>query len=247
MKELLASLFTSWWRPILFFGISVILYIAGILYPMRFFSDVAWVLFLAGLLGLISSTLFLLFTRQWLKGLLTGLLFCSTIAVWVIWALTNFILATVEGDKWADNLTIPGNIAIAEPVDLPPDYKRPDSFLTQVKTKPDLQLYNSFQPGLYEYDFHVGRIERGAVYLKAYEITQNHPLSPKSLQERSTLAIFNPSDSIITVGTSSCFTIYEGDWGKPYAARFEVWFRPENKGAEQKLFEKIYKIEGWQR
>jgi hypothetical protein len=40
-------------------------------------------------------------------------------------------------------------------------------------------------------------------------------------------------------------TIYEGDWGKPYAARFEVWFKPDNGGNEQKLFQKNYKIEGW--
>jgi hypothetical protein len=37
------------------------------------------------------------------------------------------------------------------------------------KTKTDLQLYNSFQPGLYEYDFWIDRIENGTIYLKAYE------------------------------------------------------------------------------
>ena len=41
------------------------------------------------------------------------------------------------------------------------------------------------------------------------------------------------------------FTIYEGDWGKPYAARFELWFKPVNGGHERKLIEKNYKIEGW--
>jgi hypothetical protein len=45
----------------------------------------------------------------------------------------------------------------------------------------------------------------------------------------------------------SIFTIYEGDWGKPYAARFEVWFFPDNGGKERKLIEKNFKIEGWQR
>jgi hypothetical protein len=48
-------------------------------------------------------------------------------------------------------------------------------------------------------------------------------------------------------GAKSGFTIYEGDWGKPYAARFEVWFKPDSKGPERKLAERIYKIEGWQR
>ena len=43
------------------------------------------------------------------------------------------------------------------------------------------------------------------------------------------------------------FTIYEGDWGKPYAARIEVWFRPDSGQPERKLLERTCKIEGWQR
>jgi hypothetical protein len=48
-------------------------------------------------------------------------------------------------------------------------------------------------------------------------------------------------------GTKAGFTIYEGDWGKPYAARFEVWFKPDSGKTERKLAERIFKIEGWQR
>jgi hypothetical protein len=48
-------------------------------------------------------------------------------------------------------------------------------------------------------------------------------------------------------GAKAGFTIYEGDWGKPYAARFEVWFKPDAGGAERKLAERTFKIEGWQR
>ena len=43
------------------------------------------------------------------------------------------------------------------------------------------------------------------------------------------------------------FTIYEGDWGKPYAARIEVWFRPDSGRTERKLMERVCKIEGWMR
>ena len=42
-------------------------------------------------------------------------------------------------------------------------------------------------------------------------------------------------------------TISEGDWGRPYGARFEAWFVPDNGGPERKLLEKAYRIEGWQR
>ena len=43
------------------------------------------------------------------------------------------------------------------------------------------------------------------------------------------------------------FVIYEGDWGKPYAARIEVWFVPDSGEDERKLIDRIFKIEGWQR
>ena len=42
-------------------------------------------------------------------------------------------------------------------------------------------------------------------------------------------------------------TIYEGNWGQFYGARFEVWFKPDSGGAERKLLEKNYKIQGWER
>jgi hypothetical protein len=48
-------------------------------------------------------------------------------------------------------------------------------------------------------------------------------------------------------GAKAGFMIYEGDWGKPYAARFEVWFKPDSGKTERKLAERVFKIEGWQR
>jgi hypothetical protein len=46
-------------------------------------------------------------------------------------------------------------------------------------------------------------------------------------------------------GRDSSFTKVIG--GDPYAARFGVWFKPVNHAPDRKLFEKNYKIEGWQR
>ena len=43
------------------------------------------------------------------------------------------------------------------------------------------------------------------------------------------------------------FTIYEGRWGQYYGARFEIWFQSDSGGPERKLFEKNYKIQGWER
>ena len=119
---------------------------------------------------------------------------------------------------------------------------------------PDFQLYNSVQPGIYIYTICTKNIEKGYCYLKAFEVTHNDPLSVDRLKERSKIEIHNPTDSIamFSMGQTQYnvdrdFTIYEGDWDKPYAARFEVWFVPANSGQERKLVEKNFKIEGWMR
>lgn len=81
-----------------------------------------------------------------------------------------FFIETVDGDKWADNLTIPQNIELHVPKG--DDFQtRPDSITNLERNRTDFELYNSFQPGLYEYDLWIGKIESGTVYLKAFEVT----------------------------------------------------------------------------
>lgn len=184
-----------------------------------------------------------------MQGILTGaftFLLCSL-------ALTSCVfndndpLFIEEQDTFTDGLEIPKNITIEYPAPMDFGDGRPDSISNRKVDKTELQLYNSFQPGLYEYDFWTGRIDSGTVYLKAFEITKGIPLSTDRLPGRSELRIGNPTDSIQKFSSSNHFTIYEGDWGQPYAARFEVWFRPDNGDKERKLAEKNYVIEGWMR
>ena len=113
--------------------------------------------------------------------------------------------------------------------------------------KPSIELRNSFQPGIYESTIRVNPGEPGRIYLKAFEVTKGTPLSEKRLKDRSNEWVGwseNPEELFLS---NTDFTIYEGDWGKPYAARFEVWFVPDSKSPERKLMEKVYKIEGWER
>ena len=112
---------------------------------------------------------------------------------------------------------------------------------------PDLWLYHGFQGGIYQVCAYVNPGSRGRVYLKVYEATQNTPLSTQRIAERSTEYVGWSEDPGETFFYNTEITVYEGDWGVYYPARFELWFVPDSGGEERKLAEKIFKIEGWQR
>ena len=238
MKELFTYCFDKWWRPILFFGLTVGLFVIGELIEKPLIQNIFFYLFGLGLLGLLVSTIYQFAKKRWTFAILTAVLIGFVLVVFFFYSIEMFLKIQSEPDTYADNLKIPTNIQINQPLDQEEPAQINDT---------DFYLYNSFQPGLYQYSFWIKRIEKGTIYLKAFEITQNNPLSANRLPERSSLIIDNPTDSIIKFSSSTDFTIYEGDWGKPYAARFEVWFKPDKGGRERKLIEKNYKIEGWMR
>lgn len=246
MRKIFTYCFDKWWRPILFWSLGFGLVVSNEIVEASHFGNIGYWILCFALLGLIVSTIYQLLKRHWLKAILTGLLFCGTIGAFIIYGLLLFFIESVDGDKWADNLTIPDNIELHIPKGNG-FQTRPDTIITKERTAIDFELYNSFQPGLYEYDLWTGKIESGSIYLKAFEITQEYPLSTDRLPGSSSIKIHNPTEDIVKFGTTSHLTIYEGDWGKPYAARFEVWFKPDKGGQEKKLIEKIYKTEGWQR
>lgn len=115
------------------------------------------------------------------------------------------------------------------------------------ESREPFRLLEGMQPGIYGVAYSLNPGEAGAVYLKAFEVTQGTPLSEDRLEAASETRMTWSADPAEKFGAKSGFTIYEGDWGKPYAARFEVWFKPDSKAPERKLAERIYKIEGWQR
>lgn len=109
------------------------------------------------------------------------------------------------------------------------------------------RLLNGMQPGIYTAAYSLNPGEAGSVYLKAFEVTQGTPLSAARLKEKSNTRMTWSSTPEERFGAKAGFTIYEGDWGKPYAARFEVWFEPDSGKDQRKLAERVFKIEGWQR
>lgn len=110
-----------------------------------------------------------------------------------------------------------------------------------------LNLYKGTQPGIYETEAWINPRESGMVYLKAFEVTRGTQLSTYDLREYSNERTGWSKDPNELFYSDTNITIYEGDWGQPYAARFELWFVPDSGQAERKLLERIFKIEGWQR
>ena len=122
---------------------------------------------------------------------------------------------------------------------LPPDTvtRGPASFV----------LRNGMQPGIYNLTLRINPGEPGVTYLKAFEVTQGTRLSENRLEEASNERVGWSDDPEEKFLYENGFTLYEGDWGMPYAARIEVWFRPDSGKPERKLMERICKVEGWQR
>ncbi|MEI6168895.1 MAG: hypothetical protein WCS52_17070 [bacterium] len=111
----------------------------------------------------------------------------------------------------------------------------------------EIHIENGMQGGIYFVHAYLNPGEPGFAYLKVFEATRNTPLSASRLPERSTEYVGwseTPGEQFLY---SSEITVYEGDWGVYYPARFELWFVPDSGKPERKLIEKIFKIEGWQR
>lgn len=109
------------------------------------------------------------------------------------------------------------------------------------------RLVEGMQPGIYEVAYRLNPGEPGSVYLKAFELTKGTPLSAQRLAIASKTRMTWSPDTSERFSETAGFTIYEGDWGKPYAGRFELWFEPDSGQEDRKLAERVFKIEGWQR
>ncbi len=247
MTKIFNYFFDKGWKQILFFCLATGIFVKFTSNDMYLLYRLNLFLFGLGITMLIMSQIYQPHEKRWLKSILTTVVIITTINFLLLYSVNKFLEAQFKPDHFADNLKIPSNLEIEDPKSYA-SFKesRPDNQTNKNAQLTDFMLYSDFQPGLFNFDFWTGKIENGTIYLKAFEITHNHALSTSRLLKSSTVKIFNPTDSIIRFSTTSYLTIFEGDFGKPYAARFEVWFKPDTGGAERKLFEKNYRIEGWQ-
>lgn len=174
------------------------------------------------------------------KSLITWIVFVISILCFVSIFIYGFFLS-FGPDHYADDLKIPYDLKADSVIDL--DRNENKRLVDMKKKSMDFQLYTKWQSGMYEFDFWTGKIEQGEIYIKVFEITEEDELSDDNFPR---IKIINTTDSIKRFGTNGLFTIYEGDWGVKYAARFEIWFSPANGNEDRKLMEKNYIIAGWQ-
>ena len=109
-----------------------------------------------------------------------------------------------------------------------------------------LQIWNSFQGGIYNYSFYYPELLSGTIYLRCFEVSKNEELSAKRLKQ-ATSVDFHGHNKFGKIVDMQRFTIYEGDWGEYYAVRVEVWYHDPVKKEERMLMSKIYRMEGWMR
>lgn len=246
MREFIKKyLLEKWWIPLLMFVLGISILGAPFSYSKIALQNFLNYYILFTILLLLISSVWQLIIGKWYWGVIQLLVILVGSATLV--SIASYVsIFGPDTDFFADQLTIPHNISIEYPIDYPlgenSEVLRLDS-LDLHKKQFAFQLYNSFQPGLYEYDAWISTEESGYIFLKAFELSQEIELSKGTLKEKTKIQVNNTDGEIQRVGTNTSFTIYEGDWGKPYGTRFEVWFISNNQ--EKKLIAKNYVIEGW--
>lgn len=156
------------------------------------FASVTFITFALGLIATFVSSIYLFLKKEWFKGLISLVVFGVTMLIIVtLLSITLSRNRRFEKDDFAENLKIPTNIKIDNPI----DFELADSITNQNVIKIDLQLYNGLQAGIYTFDFWINKIESGTIYLKALEITKGYTLSTSRLAETNTVKISNPTDT----------------------------------------------------
>ena len=252
MKKITGAL--KWYLNGNFIPILVLLANLILFYALAFVSDyfapqndiLVWVVivlfFLAHvlLIGLAISGLYKCLEHRFIFGILHILI--SLIVFLGIWfsVVIFMFVSNARPDEFIsrNGITMPTDIEICEPY----DYNHPFSGESK---EASIALKNGIQGGMYYCEVLANPQEDGTIYLKAFEATKNIPLSVADLKKSSRWRIGCSDNPNELFSSYTKFTIYEGNWEEYYAARFEVWFKPANGEPERKLFEKVFKIEGW--
>lgn len=231
-----------WWVLIGIFAALELISTCLLLTSLIFWTNLASLVCVMIFLTLFVSWVYLIKYRKWRQFLVS---FISTIIISTVSLVISLhiCLYLPVSDDFGRRHPIPEGMTYSIPLaEERHETERADS----LDNGPYLQIRNDFQGGMYLYDFHYGALPAGEIFLKCYEVTENIPLSADRIPEKSKVSI-EGSSSFAKLVDKQGFTIYEGDWGDYYAARIEVWHRDAETQYEQKLYEKVFRVEGWMR
>ena len=234
--NLIKKYFSVWWISTSATILVILIYTIGLAQRNQFINEEFPLLLIVLIFSIVVSFLVQLWKHNWFE---------SIIQMVILFASIFFLLmiALGEPDFYADNLTIPDNVNFEKPIYL--INKAPYDSLNALQPTQEIKfiLVNDSQPGIYEFYLWFTPQENGYVFLRVFEYTQNDPLSEPRLSKRSTIRVKKGEKKLY----KQDFTIYEGEWGQPYAARIELWFRSFSNNSETMILEKNYIVEGWQR
>ena len=172
-------------------------------------------------------------------GISTIIILFIGFVFWLFFEIAN----ENKGDEIFYNIKIPENLNFDKPIESL-TYQQIDS-LTNIEVNDDKIVV--IGDGYSGYDFYMWHkpTEKGELYIKAFELTQNIQLSELELSTRTENEITELGENYkLYIGNS---LIYEGTFANYYPVRFELWFKPKNSEIEKKLTEKNYVIDGWDR
>lgn len=148
-----------------------------------------------------------------------------------------------NSDSKFTNVVIPNELNITKPLDSLTSWQI-DSVLNLEVNQEQILVVGSGYTG---YDFFMWHkpVEKGELYIKAIELTQNIVLSEEKLFEQTKNSIQDIDTEYKLYRGSS--VIYEGTFEEYYPVIFELWFRSSESGHKVKLAESKYLIDGWDR
>jgi energy-coupling factor transporter transmembrane protein EcfT len=237
-KKQIITFLNNWKLTLLILLLTGIFYFLGLMSEKKLFVNISeWIFFISIILTFLSGV-YALVRLQFIRGLgLIGIVILTLIF------LGSFLMF-YPNDFYADDLEIPKNIKFEKPLGNFEILNKTDSVTIFKEYNLNFNLVNSFQQGTYDYYVWFKPTQKGNMFLRIFEITQETPLSSERIETSSRIKIKSGEDSLKLY--KQHFTIYEGDWGKPYGARLEFWFEPI-KGKSYKILQKNYIVEGWMR
>lgn len=234
-----------WWLLLLTLA-GLMIWSIPAMYISETLSNILFIPLFLNLLALPISQIILLCEKKWGKALIS---FLGAVGILVILWFPLVMAAMSAPDFFGKKHPIPEGLEYYEPLGERFELSNTKNYPAEIDSlKPEtyLQLWNDGQGGMYLYDFYYPSLPSGDIFLRGYEVTKNIPLHLERLEPDSTVSIDSTATFSQLVDNKN-FTLYYGDWGDFYAARFEVWHRDAVTGEETKLLEKIYRVEGWMR